>query len=478
MKFANSKLKFLLLVLILLIAISTRLYKIDNSITEWFSWRQSDTAAVGRFLQKNQFNLLKPKYYDLSNIQSGMENPEGLRMVEFPLYSAIFAGLHQQFKVLPIETWGRLVSLGFSILMIVAVFLLLAKEFGLSEAFFGSLFLAINPFAVYYSRTILPDMPATAMAFLAVYFLYVFLKKGLRWLILSGVLMALALLIKPTVIFFLLPAVYLLWRKESLIVSKFFYAGLFLAIALIPLIWWRFYIRQFPEAIPVNQWLLTSVNTIDGLQSIFFRPAFFRWIFFERISQLIMGGYLVFFLLLGTLFESKKNLKLHLVFAGAALAYLFTFQGGNVQHEYYQTLILPALALLVGVGSGYYFKQKKSGYVLVRLMVILLLFISSSLFSFYQVKDKYDEQPNLILIADVVRSLTTAKDLIVTDSQGDTTLLYLSDRRGYPAPYRDLADFKSQGAKFFVTQNLDYKNTLSDTADLVFENDQVLIFKL
>lgn len=478
MKTANSKLKFLLLGLILIIAIFTRLYKIDNSITEWFSWRQSDTAAVGRFLQKNQFNLLKPKYYDLSNIQSGVDNPEGLRMVEFPLYSAIFAKLHQQFGILPIETWGRIVSLSFSVLMIAAVFLLLAKEFGLSEAFFGSLFLAINPFAVYYSRTILPDMPATAMAFLAVYLLYVFLKKGLGWLILSGVLMALSLLIKPTVIFFLLPALYLLWRKDSLIVNKFFNAGLFLVIALVPLFWWRFYIAQFPEGIPYSQWLLTSVNTTEGLQSIFFRPAFFRWIFFERISQLILGGYLVFFLLLGTLFDSKKNLKLHLIFLISMLLYLFTFQGGNVQHEYYQTLILPALALLVGVGSGYYFKQKKNGFVVIRLIVILGIFIASSLFSYYQVKGKYDEQPNLILIADVVRSLTTPKDLIVTDSQGDTTLLYLSDRRGYPAPYKELPILKEQGAKYFVTQDLNYKNTLLAPSQLIFENDQVLIFKL
>ena len=102
----------------------------------------------------------------------------------------------------------------------------------------------------------------------------------------------------------------------------------------------------------------------------------------------------------------------------------------------------------------------------------------SSLFSYYQVKNKYDEQSHLVLIADVVKSLTTQKDLIVTDSQGDTTLLYLSDRRGYPAPYKELSVLKDQGAKYFVTQDLNYKNTLLAPAELIFENDQVLIFKL
>jgi len=478
MKSGNSKLKLLLLAVVLLLAVLTRSYKINSSLTDWFSWRQTDTAAVGRFLERNQFNLLKPQYYDLSNIQSGLDNPEGLRMVEFPLYSAIFAVLHQQFPILPIAVWARIVSIVFFLMMLVAVFRLLEEEFGLAEAFFGSLFLAINPFAVFYSRTVLPDMPATSLAFLATYFLYRYLKSSWFFLLLSAILMAAALLIKPTVIFFLLPALYLFWKKQGSLVNKILPALFFLLVALVPLIVWRTYIQQFPEGIPVSQWLLTSVNTPEGLQPIFFRPSFFRWIFFERISQLILGGFLVFFLLLGVLFQQKKNSHLSLIFMWSSLLYLFVFQGGNVQHEYYQILILPTLGLLIGAGSGYYFRQKKNGFVIVRLLVILGLFMLSSLFSYYQVKNKYDEQSHLVLIADVVKSLTTQKDLIVTDSQGDTTLLYLSDRRGYPAPYKELSVLKDQGAKYFVTQDLNYKNTLLAPAELIFENDQVLIFKL
>lgn len=478
MKSRSSKLKLLLLAVVLLLAIVTRSYKLNSSLTDWFSWRQTDTAAVGRFLERNQFNLLKPQYYDLSNIQSGLDNPQGLRMVEFPLYSAIFAALHQQFPILPIAVWARIVSIAFFLVMLVAIFQILEKEFGLAEAFFGSLFLAINPFTVFYSRTVLPDMPATALAFLAIYFLYYYHKSEWVWLLISAIFMAAALLIKPTVIFFLLPALYLFWKKEGFLVNKILPITAYLLLVLVPLMVWRTFIQQFPEGIPFSQWLLTSVNTPEGLQPIFFRPSFFRWVFFERISQLILGGFLVFFLLLGVLFPPKKNLQLPLVFMWSSLLYLLVFQGGNVQHEYYQILILPSLGLLIGVGSGYYFRQKKVGFVMVRLLVILSIFAASSLFSYYQVKNKYDEQPQLLLIADVVKSLTTEKDLIVTDSQGDTTLLYLSDRRGYPAPYRELSVLKDQGAKYFVTQDLNYKETLLPPAELIFENDQVLIFKL
>lgn len=478
MKSPSGKLKWLLLSLVLIVAILTRVYKIDNSITEWFSWRQSDTAAVGRFLERHHFNLLKPQYYDLSNIQSGTDNPQGWRMVEFPLYNSIFALLHQLMPIFSLEVWARLVAICFSLVVLVCLFWFLEAEFGLIEAFFGSLFFAINPFVVFYSRTILPDMPATALAFLSTFLLFRYLKGSCWWLILASLSMALALLIKPTVIFFLIPGLYLLLKKPQTNLLKVVKMIFFILISVLPVYWWRKYIQQFPEGIPQSQWLLTSVNTQTGLQSIFFRPAFFRWIFFERLSQLIMGGYLVFFLLFGFVYENKKNLHLPFVFALTALFYLFTFQGGNVQHEYYQIIILPALAMLIGLGVGNYLKLKKSGYVVVRVLIILAIFGASTLFTFYQVKNKYDVQPNLVLIADVIRSLTLPKDLIVTDSQGDTTLLYLSDRRGYPAPYRELPVLKEQGASYFVTQNLDYKEKLASTSALLFENDQVLIFKL
>jgi len=452
MKSAGGKLKFFLLCLVLLMAIGVRLYKINNSLTEWFSWRQSDTAAVGRFLQQNNFNLLKPQYYDLSNIQSAVDNPGGWRMVEFPIYNAMFAGLNSTFPAISLEMWARIVTIAFSLLIIVCLFFILESEFGLAEAFFGSLFFAVNPFIVFYSRTILPDMPATAMAFLAIYFLYRYLKGDWFVLLLASLSMATALLMKPTVIFFIVPALYLLWIKAHSSANKIITIVVFMLFSILPLVWWRHYIQQFPEGIPYSQWLLTSVNTSTGLQSIFFRPAFFRWIFFERISQLIMGGYLVFFLLFGLFIETKKNLKLHFWLFLAALLYLFTFQGGNVQHEYYQILIMPALAMLVGVGVGNYFRQKKAGYLVLRVLITLAIFTSATLFTFYQVRGKYDEQPNLMLIADVLHSLTNKNDLIVSDSQGDTTLLYLSDRRGYPAPYRELPILKDQGADYFVTK--------------------------
>jgi len=479
MKKKAAKWKYILLGFLLVVGLLVRLYRIDNSITEWFSWRQTDTAAVGRFLQKDKFNLLKPRYYDLSNIQSGEDNPHGWRMVEFPVYNASFAFLAQTFSFLSLEIWARIVTIVFSLILLVVVYLLLVNEYSLSEAFFGGLFIALSPYVVFYSRTILPEVMAISLTFLTIYFIYRYWKKDWFSYWLAVPIYALALLVKPTAIFFLPAIIYLIVRyKKHSWLRKGVDIVVFLVLSSIPVILWRLHIQQYPEGIPWNIWLYTLVNTSGGVEKIFFRPAFFRWIFFERISNLILGGYLIFFTLMGLLMEIKTKLKLNWALAACALFYLFTFQGGNVQHEYYQIMIVPVIAYLIGTGAGYYLKEKKAGPFWIKIVITLGIFVFALAFSFYQVKGKYNEQEDLLLIADVVRSLTHEKDLLVTDTQGDTTLLYLTNRRGFPAPYKSFEELKKQKAKFFITRDLSYKEKLVDQYDLIFENDKVLIFAL
>lgn len=469
------------IVLITFFAISARLYKIDNSITEWFSWRQADTAAVGKLFLEKEFNLLKPRYFDLSPIQSGKLNPEGYRMVEFPLYSGIFAGLTKAWPILPLEMWARITTITFSLFMIWAIYYLLFAELGLIEAVFGGLFLSLAPFSVFYSRAILPDMMAISLSILAIFFSYLYSKKKLIALFIFGIVFfALALLVKPTVIFFIIPIIYYLYLSVS---KSYFKKALlifvFLFISIIPFVLWRIYITQFPEGIPASQWLFTSVNTATGLQVIFFRPAFFRWVFFERINGLILGGFLSTFLVLGLFNTGNKNNNfLALSFFLSGILYLFTFQGGNVQHEYYQILILPTLAVLIGAGVGYFVRDKKKNIRNFKIIIVIVIFIFSLLFSFYKIKGNYDETRDYLSFAEIIKSFTKRNDLIVTDSEGDTTVLYLADREGYPAPFNDFPSLINKGAKYFATMNHDYKNKLKGQYTLVFEDTKFLLFKL
>ena len=104
--------KNVVLLLIFLAAFLVRLYKIDNPIADWHSWRQADTAAVTRNFINIEFNPFMPRYDDLSNIQTGYDNPMGYRFVEFPVYNTFSYFLITSTNGLfTIEIWQRLGSI-------------------------------------------------------------------------------------------------------------------------------------------------------------------------------------------------------------------------------------------------------------------------------------------------------------------------------------------------------------------------------
>ena len=173
----------------------------------------------------------------------------------------------------------------------------------------------------------------------------------------------------------------------------------------------------------------------------------------------------------------QKKFFLHSFFL-SSLFYLFTFQGGNVQHEYYQTLILPSIAIFTGLGINYFFENKKNLFPLLSISTVFILFIFSWFFSFYKVKDYYQYSQELVQEANIIKSLTLPDDKIITDRMGDTTLLYLSERKGAPAIYDDPLTLKEKGYKYLITNNSQEIQKMKENFSVFFENDKFTIFKL
>lgn len=477
-----KKLDFIILAFILIIAFAFRLYKINIPLADFHSWRQVDTAAVARNFVRNGFDLMHPVYDDLSNVQSGFDNPHGYRMVEFPIYNASFAILFKLMPLVSLEVWGRLTTIIFSLIVISSIYYLILKEYNRVSALFAALVYAVMPFFVFFSRVILPDTSTMAFALLATVIFYKSVdskSKKTTYVLefISAVLFAAALLTKPYAIFYLLPILVLYLRKYKIGAFKKLSFYLYFLVALAPLAYWRLYIQKYPEGVPVSDWLFTSINTGQGLKSVFLRPSYFRWIFFERVNNIILGGYLTTFFVIGLIIKSKKYLLLS--FVVSALAYLLVFQGGNLQHEYYQTIILPVLAMVVGAGIGFVYSDgKKFIHPFFMSIVILVILAFSFYFSYFHVVDYYNYSQELVQEADVIKSLTSPEDLIVTDRTGDTTLLYLSDRRGAPAIFKSPADLHKLGYKYLVTSSDGEIKTMKADYEVIFENEKFTIFKL
>jgi hypothetical protein len=263
-----GKRDFIILGIIIVIAFALRLYKINSPLADWHSWRQVDTASVARIFEREGFDLLHPRYHDLSNVQTGQYNPQGLRLVEFPLYNAIFAFMHKSLPFFPLEIYGRFVSIFFSLLTMIVIYYLLLKEDDRVGATAGTLIFATFPFFVFYSRVVLPDIMATSLIFVSILFTYFFAYSKNKSITVSLLLYvtalltgAAAMLVKPTVGFYLLVHVYLFFKKYNLSVLKKFQFYLFFLLLLTPFALWRYWIAKSPEGVPSSEWLLFAVNT-------------------------------------------------------------------------------------------------------------------------------------------------------------------------------------------------------------------------
>jgi len=410
----KKRFDWLVFLVILVLGVVVRLWKIESPILDWHSWRQTDTAAVTRIWAEGGVDVLHPKYYDISSIQTGLFNPQGLRMVEFPIYNLIHYRIYKVAPQIGIDTTGRLTSVFFSAVSLVFLFLLVKKIYGARTGLVASSLFAFLPFSIYYGRAVLPESAMVTFLLAALYFA----NKSTP---VSALSFALVLLIKPYAVFFLLPIVYL-FKKRSLFS---FLSFIFLAFVGVPFFDWAF--------------------NGDGIR---FHPAFWRWLFIERLGKLILGVWGVVFLIVGLLV--KKYHPLAKLLSLASLAYLVVVATANVRHDYYQVLILPAVIIATALGIVYLWESEDFGKTLKLILIPGALGLA--LFSsFYQVKEYYKvNKPELAVIGRRVNELTTSQDRVIIPYNGDTAPLYQTGRFGWPAIDTGWSELLDRGATVYV----------------------------
>jgi hypothetical protein len=447
-----KKIHFFLLLVILAGAFLVRLYHFDWPVADWHSWRQVDTSAVSRNFVKNGFDLLSPKFEDLSIAVSLKDNPQGYRFVEFPIYNALQAGSYVMFGHFTLEEWGRLATIFSSLLSIVFLYLLVRKYVNSRAGLFTAFFFSFIPYNVYYSRTILPDQSMVAALLVGIYFFSNWIEKTklsiFNWqFILAVIFTALSLLFKPYALFFTLPFLYLVMRRFGLGFLKKWQIWLFLVFSTLPLGLWQMWIHQaeFLPGIARNDWLFNGNH-------IRFKGAFFHWLFADRISRLILGYWGLPLVLLGILSKiNKKEGWLFYYFIISSLVFMTVIATGNIQHDYYQVLIIPTLAIFFGKGVDLVLEKKDvfNRWVSYLTLIIAILFMFA--FGWFGIRDYYSIQhPNIIAAGQAVDELTPKDAKVVAPYGGDTTFLYHTNRQGWPVFDRSFKAFKEAGASYIA----------------------------
>lgn len=466
----KSHLTKVLLILILIGGFAVRLYKINSPIADWHSWRQADTASVARIYLDKGINLLYPQYYDVSSIQTGYYNGEGLRFVEFPIYNAAHVIL---FKIVPkfgFEVAGRLVSIFCSLITAFLIYLLCKKYIGQIGAFFGLFFFAFLPFNIYYSRVILPEPMAVMFAILSVWLFTKFIDKEKNiYLFLSSFAFALSILVKPYASFYAVPILYLALKKygfKFLMKIPFYIA---LDIALIPLFLWRAYFFEKVVGIPPFAWAFNG----DGIR---FRPSFWWWIFGQRLGSLILGIWGTALFILAFIKNDKKNLFTETMALGAFI-FVSVVATANVRHDYYQTLIIPAVAIVLAKGSSFVWHLDGiRSKIILSIIIFLMLAIGA-----YQIKEYYKiNHPEFVIAGAEIDRIAPKDAKVIAPNNGDTAFLYQTKRFGWPVLDRSIEEAIQLGAKYYVSVTFNDTDTVNfkKRFKTVEENNQFIILDL
>lgn len=477
---------YFLLVLVLLVGFKLRIHELNAPLADWHSWRQADTASVTREYVKHNYPLLAPHYHDLSSIPNGLDNPDGYRMVEFPIINWGTAQLLRAKPNLDLVATSRMVSIIFSLFGVVALYGLIHV---LTKRPYVALLTAVIhatlPYTVYYSRAILPEPHQVATLLIGLWLFVVWLehrqqKLSWVWLLLSWLSTSLSLLLKPTTVFVAPIYVWLAIRYLGFTVVTNPWLWLYGLTVAAPIAWWRHFIVQYPVGIPANEWLFNG----NGIR---LRPAWWRWLFMDRISRLMTGTWGVSLLvagLVGKIKTAATKMKLFdqvsLIWAGCMFAYLVVFATGNVQHDYYQVLLTPVMAVLLARGIDWLWHLPTAHHHrLLTALVIVVVTALSYYFAWWEVRGYYGiNNPAIVAAGQKVDELTPSDAKIIAPYGGDTAFLFQTNRTGWPV-MGDLNHYINLGATYYVSTTLDEQTKqLMSEHTLLEQTDQYVIIEL
>lgn len=444
---ASKWFEYLAIFVILLGSFTVRLYKINNPVADWHSWRQSDTVAVSRIYADYGINLLFPRYYDISLTQTGYYNPQGLRFVEFPIFNLINVLAFKSLHHFSLEEWGRLISVFSAVGSTFFLYLIGKKFLGKWGGLLSAFFYAYIPYNIYFTRVILPEPMAVFFTVSSLWFFISFIdRKKSAFLFTSAFLFALALLLKPFVIFYFPVYAYLFIKKfgwKSLWTRTDIYIAL--DVALVPLFFWRIWMNQKPYGIPASDWLFNG-------DAIRLGPAWWRWIFGERLGYLILGIWGVPLFVFGIL--KRKNWPIVLAGFGMFL-YVAVVATGNVRHDYYQTQTIPAISLLLASGVIAIWQSETFNKWISRPFIVFAVVMMFGI-GWYQIKGNYQINHYEIIVAgQEVDKLTPKNAIVIAPYNGDTTFLYFTHRFGWPVVDRSFDELIKLGADYYVSVNYD-----------------------
>jgi 4-amino-4-deoxy-L-arabinose transferase-like glycosyltransferase len=444
---------FFLVLIFFIGGIIVRFHGFHNPIADWHSWRQADTASVTRNFVQEGFTPLYPKFDTENSLNEPLApNPKRYFFAEFPIYNIFVYEGYTKVGHFTIEEWGRIVSIFFSALTVIFLFLLVRMYSSERAAVIAAGVFAFLPYNIYYGRVIMPDPMHICFSVLALYLVSLWVTSSKWWwAILAGVAFAIAVLTKPYGLVLLLPIAYLILRKWKLrtFLNPWFYV--FAIIALLPLLLWRHHIDMYPEGQFATAWLYNAGD-------IRFTGAYFRWIFYDRMNRLIFatGGFVLFWLGIIRGNNQKEGLFYYLWLASIFIFFVVIAKG-NVTHDYYQMPLVPIGAIFIGKGVDFLLEFGKYWYNrVINIAVAGALILLMLAFGWYEVRGYFNiNHPEIITAGQYVDQHLPKNAKVIAPYDNDPSFLYQTNRIGWTVGADKISQWIHDGADYLVSVNYD-----------------------
>jgi len=365
----RKHLKNIVLLSIVIISFIMHYKHLSKDIISIHSWRQTQTQSTINNFYEEDMNILNPRRNDRG---SG----DGIFRMEFPLMQWVVAGSYYVFGKSILVT--RLFMFGIGLLSVLGMYKLLLILFKKELlAIIGAWAFNFSPSFFYYTINPLPDNLALCCAIwgLVLFFKWTDSNKSTQ-LILCGILLSIGALCKlPFIIYFIVPAVYLLrniFRTQQY--RNNLIQGLLVFIPLIlPLLWYITVIPKWEGNGIVNGMFDNSINFSILLDYLIHN-------LISTLPELLLNYGSVLFFIAGFYFLFKKkafrnsHILLIIALSFSALAY-FLFEINMIAkiHDYYLFPFYPLLFMLVGYGAFNIYTMEKKSFKVITICLLCAL---------------------------------------------------------------------------------------------------------
>jgi len=429
------------LLAVMLVAFVVRVPGIQRPLTGNFATKNVVYAMIARNWAEGRAGLLEPT---LDCLVGGQRS---LHLLEFPV-SAYVSGLGWRAFGGPLELWGRLTSVAFSLAAVALFFLLVARWHGTVPAVVAGLALALSPVAILYGRSFMVEASLLCFLVATLWAWDHWLESGRgAWLAAAALALALAALTKIFLLVLLAPMAAMAWRARG---PRHLVAAFVVALALVPAAAWYWHAAAAAApGSPVSDRVYYSVRNSAEVHRPP-HPLLGTTRFYGRMAGDLFGVVLTplgFALLIVGLFNPAW--RRHAVWLASCLALIVLLPRKFYEMNYYWMAVLPALTVVVGLGWQLVEKRFRPGRIATAgcLMLGILLAARYTIGPMLRIAE---EDRGVVAAGQIVQRFTTPEERVVTMHGSTIDLLYYCGRPGWALDTADpktLAACVEQGAR-------------------------------